>query len=160
MAKTVAHICILVADIDRAIGEYSRLFARVSPGLVERKVIKQERWTENEKYVTAFFGAVGDGCDIQLLQPPDTESSLYRRLQKYGEGIHHIAFASSHLDDTFQYLKADGVTVSDRLFLEHPDGNEETDVRHFWILPRDAHGVLMELIDDYRVENGLLTGRE
>ena len=160
MAKTVAHICILVADIDRAIEDYSRIFARVSPCLIERRVVRQERWTENEKYITAFFGAVGDGCDIQLLQPPDTESPLYRRLQKYGEGIHHIAFASSHLDDTFQYLKADGVSVSERLFLAHPEGDAATDVRHFWILPRAAHGVLMELIDDYRVEDGLLTGRE
>ena len=30
MAKTVAHICILVADIDRAIADYKKIFAVVS----------------------------------------------------------------------------------------------------------------------------------
>jgi methylmalonyl-CoA/ethylmalonyl-CoA epimerase len=160
MTKTVAHICILVADIDRAIEDYSRILGRVCPALLEGTVVKQERWTENEKYITAFFGSAGDGCDIQLLQAPDKDSPLYRRLAKSGEGIHHIAFASSHLEDTYQYLKADGVSVGDRLFLEHPEGDYTTDVRHFWIMPRAAHGVLIEMIDDYRTTNGMLTGSE
>lgn len=158
MGKTVAHVCILVADIDRAIADYRKLLGRISPGLLEQPIVKQVRWTEQEKYITAFFGAVGDGCDIQLLQPPDAESPLYRRLQKYGVGMHHIAFASSHLEDTYRLLKQDEVTISDTLFSEHPDGMQQTDVRHFWIMPRDAHGVLIELIDDYRTADGLLTG--
>lgn len=160
MAKTVAHICILVADIDQAIENYRKILNRISPELAERRVVRQERWTEDEKYITAFFGSLGDGCDIQLLQPPDTESPLHRRLEKVGEGIHHIAFASSHLEDTYQYLKADGISVSDRLYSEHPDADEDTDVRHFWILPGSAHGVLIELIDDYRTVDGMLTRAE
>ena len=160
MAKTVAHICILVADIDRAIEDYRRIFSRVSPGLLEREVVKQERWAEDEKYITAFFGAAGDGCDIQLLQPPDTESPLYRRLEKYGEGLHHVAFATAHLEDIYQQLKSDGVGVNDHLVPEHPDGNDATDVSHFWILPKAAHGVLIEMIDHSRVEDGRLTGAE
>ena len=160
MAETVAHICILVADIDRAIEDYSKIFGMASPGLVEQRVVKQERWTENEKYVTAFFGGAGDACDIQLLQPPDEESPLYKRLVKYGEGVHHIAFASSHLEDTYRHLKEDGIAVSDRVYSEHPEEDDATDVRHFWILPRSAHGVLIEMIDDYRTVNGMLTGAE
>jgi catechol 2,3-dioxygenase-like lactoylglutathione lyase family enzyme len=157
VAKTVAHICILVADIERAIQDFNRIFSRVAPGLVRKPAVRQERFTEDEKYITAFFGAVGDGCDIQLLQPPDEASPLYRRLRKHGEGIHHIAFSTSHLEDTYQALKRDGVSVSDRLYAEHPDGDESTDVRHCWILPASAHGALIELIDSYGVVNGLLT---
>ena len=160
MAKTIAHICILVADIDRAIEDYSAIFRTASPGLVEREVVKQERWAGDEKYITAFFGASGDGCDIQLLQPPDKESPLYRRLEKYGEGVHHIAIASSHLEDSYRHLMADGVSVNDGLIPERPAGDDATDINHFWILPRSAHGVLIEMIDDYRVVNGMLTGEE
>ena len=160
MAKTVAHICILVADIDKAIEDYRKIFSRVSPELLEREVVKQERWAGDERYITAFFAAPGDGCDIQLLQPPDSDSPLYKRLEKYGEGIHHIAFASSHLEDSYRQLKADGISVNDHLVPEHPQGDDATDVRHFWILPRSAHGLLVELIDDYRVEDGMLTGIE
>ena len=88
---------------------------------------------------------------------PDEASPLYRRLRKHGEGIHHIAFSTSHLEDTYQALKRDGVSVSDRLYAEHPDGDESTDVRHCWILPASAHGALIELIDSYGVVDGLLT---
>jgi len=160
MAKTVAHICILVADIDRAIQDYSRILGRVSPGLLERKVVKQERWAGAEKYLTAFFGGAGDGCDVQLLAPPDAESPLYKRLQKHGEGLHHIAFATAHLEDSYRQLKTDGIAVNDALIPEHPEGDETTDVNHFWILPRSSHGVLIEMIDHYRVEDGRLTCTE
>jgi len=159
MAKTVAHICILVADIDKAIEDYREIFRTVSPGLVQRDVVKQERWVGDEKYITAFFEAPGDGVDIQLLQAPDTESPLYKRLEKAGEGVHHIAFSSSPLEDSYRQLKADGIAVNDHLVHEHPEGDLATDVRHFWILPRSAHGVLVELMDDYRVNEGFLTGR-
>ena len=158
MAKTVAHICILVADIDRAIEDYRKLFGRVSPELLEREVVKQVRWAEDEKYITAFFEAPGDACDIQLLQPPDKGSPLYKRLEKYGEGVHHIAIASAHLEDSYQQLKSDGVSVNDHLIPEHPEGDDTTDVNHFWILPRAAHGGLVEMIDHYRVQDGKLTG--
>ena len=160
MAKTVAHVCILVADIDRAIEDYKRIFRTVCPEFLEREVVKQVRWAEDEKYVTAFFGAVGDGCDIQLLQPPDEESPLQKRLAKYGEGLHHIAFASKHLDDTYRWLKAKGVEVNDHIVVEYPEEREAPDVDHFWILPKTAHGVLIEMIDHYRVEDGKLTGAE
>ncbi len=159
MAKTVAHICILVADIDKAIEDYREIFRTVSPGLVQRDVVKQERWAGDEKYITAFFEAPGDGVDIQLLQPPDTESPLYKRLEKAGEGVHHIAFSSSHLEDSYRHLKSEGIAVNDHLVPERPEGDLNTDVSHFWILPRSAHGVLVELMDDYRVEEGLLTGK-
>jgi len=160
MAKTVAHICILVADIDRAIETYRRMFEAVSPELRERPVVRQERRAGDEKYITAFFEAPGDACDIQLLQPPDEDSPLHRRLEKYGEGLHHIAFASRHLEDTYMRLRADGVSVNDRLVPERPEGDDATDVSHFWILPRSAHGVLIEMIDPYRVADGMLTAGE
>jgi len=55
MAKTVAHVCILVADIDKAIEDYRKIFGRISPELLERPAVKQIRWADDEKYVTAFF---------------------------------------------------------------------------------------------------------
>ncbi len=158
MAKTVAHICILVADIDRAIADYQKIFAVISPGLVERKVIKQERWAENEKYITAFFGAVDDACDIQLIQAPDERSPLHKRLVAHGEGIHHIAFVSSHLEDTYRKLKEKEIAVNDRVISERPEDRDASDLRHFWIMPRATHGVLIEMIDPYGLTNGLLAG--
>ena len=157
MARTVAHICILVHDIDEAIRRYANILGVVAPELLERKVVKQKRFAGDVAYITAFFGAVGDACDIQLLQPPDPQSPLYRRLEKHGEGVHHIAFSSAHLEDTYQQLKEKGVTVGDQLIPESTAETRQLDGRHFWILPQYSHGVLIEIIDDYKLANGILT---
>lgn len=157
MAKTIAHICILVRDIDQAIEHYTKIASVVTPQLLKRKVIKQERYAGEDKYITAFFDGMGDGCDIQLLQAPDEKSQLYKRLEKYGEGVHHIALASTHLEDTYRLLNEKGVSVNDKLISERAENSDKTDVRHFWILPKYAHGVLIEVIDDYKVVDGFLT---
>ena len=95
--QRLAHICILVRDIDQAIEHYTNILGAVSSQLLKEKVTKEERFAGKDSYVTAFFRAAGSGCDIQLLQPIDPESPLFRRLEKHGEGLHHIAFASSPL---------------------------------------------------------------
>ncbi len=156
MAKTVAHICILVRDIDEAIEKYRSILSVVSPDLLKGKVVKQKRSADSEEYITAFFGAPGDACDIQLLQPPDKNSPLYRRLETHGEGVHHIAFSSSHLEDTYKELKEKGIAVNDHLVAESPSEKAEMDMSHFWILPKYSNGVLIEVIDSYQVRGGFL----
>ncbi len=157
MAKTVAHICILVRDIDEAVEKYRNILSVVSPELLKGKVVKQKRFADSEEYVTAFFGSSGDGCDIQFLQPPDKNSPLYKRLEKYGEGIHHIAFSSSHLEDSYKKSKEKDIAVNDRLVAESPAEKDEVDMSHFWILPKSSNGVLIEVIDSYQVHDGFLT---
>lgn len=148
MAKQrLGHICILVKNIDRAIEHYTNILDAASPQLLKEKVIKEERIAGKDRYVTAFFRAAGSGCDIQLLQPLDPQSPLYKRLEKYGEGLHHIAFTSSHLEDTFLQLKKKGVSLDGDQFIFDA---EAPDTRWVWITPQYAHGVLIEVMDEYR----------
>jgi methylmalonyl-CoA/ethylmalonyl-CoA epimerase len=144
--QRLAHICILVKNIDRAIEHYRNILGAVSPQLLKEKVTKEERFAGKDSYVTAFFRAAGNGCDIQLLQPLNPESPLYKRLEKHGEGLHHIAFSSSHLEDTFQQLKKKGVSLQGDQFIF--DANAP-DTRWVWIMPQYAHGVLIEVMDEY-----------
>ena len=157
MAKTVAHICIIVWNIEEAVERYSNILGVVAPELLEGKVVKQKRFAGKNEYVTAFFGSVGDACDIQFLQPPDQQSHLYKYLEKNGEGIHHIAFSSSHLEDTYKALKEKNVSVGDQLVPEASADSGQLDVRHFWILPEYSNGVRIEVIDNYKVVNGIVT---
>jgi hypothetical protein len=72
------------------------------------------------------------------------ESPLYRRLEKYGEHIHHLGFTSSHLEETVQQLKEKGVSLhSDELVVNV----EDPTIRWTWILPKYAHGALIEVMD-------------
>jgi len=149
--QRLAHICILVKNIDEAIEHYTRIFQAASPHLLKEKVKKEERFAGGDRYLTAFFLAPGDGCDIQLLQPLDPNSPLYKRLEKHGEGIHHIAFSSTRLEDTFQQLKQRGVGLHGDQFIY--DANVP-DTRWVWITPRYAHGVLIEVMDEYKKGGG------
>ncbi len=145
--QRLAHICILVKNIDEAIEHYSGIFRAVSPHLLHRKVNKEERVAGSDRYATAFFLAPGNGCDIQLLQPLDPGSPLYKRLEKHGEGLHHIAFSSTHLEDTFQQLKDNGVSLQGNDFIYDENA---PDTRWVWVQPRYAHGVLIEVMDEYK----------
>jgi methylmalonyl-CoA/ethylmalonyl-CoA epimerase len=149
--QRLGHICILVKNIDPAIEHYANILAAASPQLLKEKVTKEERVAGKDRYVTAFFRAAGSGCDIQILQPLDQESPLYKRLEKHGEGLHHIAFTSSHLEDTFQHLKEKGVSLHGDRFIF--DANAP-DTRWVWITPQYAHGVLIEVMDEYRRMDG------
>jgi methylmalonyl-CoA/ethylmalonyl-CoA epimerase len=145
--QRLAHICLLVKDIDRAIEHYTQILGAVSPSLLKETVIKEECLAGEDRYVTAFFRGVHEACDIQLLQPLDPGSPLSRRLEKHGEGLHHMAFASSNLEDTFQQLKQKGVGLHGDHFnydVKAPD------TRWVWITPQYAHGVLIEVMDEYK----------
>jgi methylmalonyl-CoA/ethylmalonyl-CoA epimerase len=145
--QRLAHICILVRDIDQAIEHYGNILTAACPDLLRGKATREERFAGKDRYVTAFFQAPGSGCDIQLLQPLDPESPLFKRLEKHGEGLHHIAFASSRPEDTFQQLKSNGVTLHGDSFISDADA---PDTRWAWVMPQYAHGVLIEVMDEYR----------
>ena len=149
--QRLAHICILVRSIDQAIAHYTNILGAVSPEFLKEGIAKEERFAGKDRYVTAFFCAPGSGCDIQLLQPLDPESPLFKRLEKHGEGLHHIAFASSRLEDTFQELKKKGVSLHGDQFIFDADA---PNTRWVWITPQYAHGVLIEVMDEYKPMSG------
>ena len=150
----LAHICILVKDIDLAIEHYTNILIAAAPKLLQQKIAKQECFAGQDRYLTAFFPAAGDACDIQLLQPLDPESPLGKRLEQNGEGVHHICFTSSHLEDTFQQLKDKGVALHGDQFIVDVDNPT---LRWAWILPKYSHGVLIEVMDSYKLVDGILT---
>jgi len=74
-------------------------------------------------------------------------------LADHGEGIHHIAFTTGHLEDIFRELKEQGVQLHGDNFLK--DGSNPK-LQLVWIHPKHAHGVLIEVMDAYRLEDGLI----
>lgn len=145
MTKSLDHVCILVKDIDKAIEHYTNILSVVAPEMLKHKTQKTEAYSGKDKYLSMVFTAPGDGCNIQLLQPLNPESPLYKRLEQHNEHIHHLAFTSSHLEDTFQRLKEKGVSLYDDQFVVNA---EDPTTRWTWILPGYAHGALIEVMDD------------
>jgi methylmalonyl-CoA/ethylmalonyl-CoA epimerase len=146
MAKSLDHVCILVKDIDQAMERYGKILSVMAPEALDKRVEKHEQHAGKDRYLTAVFVAPGDGCNIQLLQPLDPESPLYKRLERHGEHIHHLAFTSPHLEETVERLKDNGVSLfSDKLV---NDGETPPSTRWTWIVPHYAHGALIEVMDE------------
>ncbi|MDD4860265.1 MAG: VOC family protein [Dehalococcoidales bacterium] len=148
-----AHVCILVKDIDAAIDHYTHILKALAPQMLKGKIAKMPSRMDDIDYLTAFFPAIGEACDIQLLQPVGTDSVLAQRLAEHGEGVHHIAFTTGHLPDTFTELKEQGVRLHGDNFLK--DGSNPK-LQIVWVHPKYAHGVLIEVMDEYKLEDGWL----
>ena len=79
---------------------------------------------------------------LELLEPIDEDSPVAAFIAKRGEGMHHIAYTVSDIDDRLALLRAGGV----RLIDESPrDGAHHT--RIAFIHPKASHGVLTELCE-------------
>lgn len=96
-----------------------------------------EEEVESQKVKTAFF-TCGE-VHLELLEPTSPDSPIAKFLEKQGEGIHHIAFKTSDVED--QLAQASRANV--RLIHEIPidgAGNKRVAFLH----PKSTHGVLTE----------------
>ena len=87
---------------------------------------------------TAFL-SVGD-ANIELLQPLSADSTVAKFIEKRGEGIHHICFRVTNLEEHLARLKEQGF----RLINEAPVPGAHG-CRVAFLHPAAGNGVLIEL---------------
>ena len=87
--------------------------------------------------------AVGDsGSCIQLLAPLSPESTIAKFLDRSGPGIQQLAYRVTDLDAVSATLRERGM----RLLYDAPKRGT-SDSRVNFIHPKDARGVLVELVE-------------
>ncbi len=128
----IEHIGIAVRSLEQAIPFYENVM-----GL---KCYNVEEVTD-QKVRTAFF-RVGQ-TKIELLESTDPEGPIGKFIEKKGEGIHHIAFAVSGLNDKLKVAESKGVRLIDS---KPRKGAEGLDIA--FIHPKSTFGVLTELCED------------
>lgn len=92
----------------------------------------------------AFYsvGEPGHEVKLELLEPTRDNSPVAKFIEKRGEGLHHLAFTVSGIDERLAALKAGGV----RLIDETPRvGAHHT--RIAFLHPKASNGVLTELCE-------------
>jgi methylmalonyl-CoA epimerase len=94
-----------------------------------------------EQGIVATMFAVGES-KIELLKPTRPDSPVGKFLEKRGEGFHHVAFQVDDLEAALKELKESGIDLIDE---EPRVGAGGT--RMAFVHPRDAHGVLTELVE-------------
>ncbi|TET40258.1 MAG: methylmalonyl-CoA epimerase [Dehalococcoidia bacterium] len=131
MANRIAHIAILVSNLDEALKLYEDLFGA--------KLDKSK--TVSEQGVKAAILSLADGAKLELLEPlPD--SNMARMLEKRGEGLHHIAFEVDDVDQELTRLSEKGVELIDKKSRPGVEGMVA------FIHPKSIRGVLTELCQE------------
>jgi len=131
MITGLEHIGIAVNRIDEAL--------QVFESILGLKLEKTR--TFGAQRVKIAFLEVGE-TKIELLEPTDKESTVAKFLEKRGEGIHHIAFKVTGIEDMLKELKDKGMILID----EEPRAGAEGGKVAF-LHPKSTRNVLIELCE-------------
>lgn len=125
------HVAIAVADLDDAVSGYRERY-KVEP--LYRETVESQGVEEAMIPVGASF--------VQLLEPLSPDTPVGRFLERNGEGLHHIAFAVSDIDNALEHLG----THDARLIDHHPRLGGRG-ARIAFVHPKDLTGTLIELVE-------------
>ena len=128
----IEHIGIAVKNLDEAIKFYVNVL-----GLKCYAIEK----VEDQKVKTAFF-QIGQ-TKIELLESTSSDGPIGKFIEKRGEGIHHIAFATSDLQNTLNELKNKEIKLIDT---KPRKGAEDLNIA--FLHPKSTFGVLIELSEN------------
>lgn len=126
------HIGIAVSNLE----ESNRLFERLL-GVAHYKIEE----VASEGVRTSFF-KVGD-IKIELLESTSPDSPIAKFIEKRGEGIHHLAFATDNLPEEMQVKKSNGF----QLLSDTPKAGAD-DKSIAFLHPKSTNNVLIELCTD------------
>ena len=129
----IDHVGIAVSDLDEAMAFYRDAYGM--------RVLHEE--TNEEQGVREAMVGVGDsGSCIQLLAPLSPESTIAKFLDRSGPGIQQLAFRVTDVEHVAEVLRGRGL----RLLYDTPRRGT-SDSRVNFIHPKDAGGVLVELVE-------------
>jgi len=129
MIKKVSHIGIAVKNLEESIKFYQQLGLELeATEVVESQMVK------------VAFLPVGKEVRIELLEATSPDSAIAKFIEKKGEGVHHIAFATDNLQDRLDQLATDGIRLIDKT--PRP-GAHGADIA--FLHPKSTGGVLVEL---------------
>jgi methylmalonyl-CoA/ethylmalonyl-CoA epimerase len=132
----IDHVGVAVRDLDEAIAFYEATYGM--------RLAHQE--VNEEQGVREAMMAVGDsGSCIQLLAPLDDDSTIAKFLDRSGPGIQQLAYRVADLDAVSATLRERGL----RLLYDEPKRGT-SDSRVNFIHPKDAGGILVELVEPAR----------
>ena len=135
--RKIDHVGIAVPDLDEAIAFYRDTFGVVSV---------HEEVNEAQGVREAML-AVGDGdTQIQLLAPLNDSSTIAKFLDRNGPGMQQLAYTVDDIESTCDALRSKGL----RLLYDEPRSGTAGSRVNF-IHPKDAGGVLVELVEPAKV---------
>ncbi len=131
-ASKIEHIGIAVKDLDKSISLYEEMLGYECYKVEEVK---------DQKVRTAFF-KIGE-TKLELLEATDPSSPIARFIEKRGEGMHHLAFAVSNIEERLMNMEKKGINLIDKKARKGAD-----DLNIAFLHPGSTSGVLIELCEN------------
>jgi methylmalonyl-CoA/ethylmalonyl-CoA epimerase len=127
----IEHIGIAVKNLDESIKYYENVLGLKCYAIEEVK---------DQKVKTAFF-MIGQ-TKIELLESTEPDGPIGKFIEKKGEGIHHLAFATANLKEALKTAEEKGIQLIDK---EPRRGAEGLNIA--FLHPKSTNGVLTELCE-------------
>lgn len=127
----IEHIGIAVKNLEESIKYYENVLGLECYAIEEVK---------DQKVKTAFF-MVGQ-TKIELLESTEADGPIGKFIEKKGEGIHHLAFASVNLEKSLGEIESKGIQLIDK---QPRKGAEGLNIA--FLHPKSTGGVLTELCE-------------
>ena len=114
----VVQIAIVCKDVDASSQRWSRLLGKPAPPAHttvpghEAKVMYHGKPSEGQGKLT-FFN-IGQDLTLELLEPVGPDTFWKEHLDRWGEGVHHIAFKVKDLDKTIDSFHKEGMPLIQR----------------------------------------------
>jgi methylmalonyl-CoA epimerase len=131
MITRINHIGIAVTNLDEALKLYTEVL-----GLK----LKDIEVVSDQKVRTAIL-QVGES-KIELLESTDPSGAIAKYIEKFGEGMHHMALEVDDINKTLQDLSSKGVALID----EKPRRGVEN-TRIAFLHPKGTRRVLLEMVE-------------
>jgi methylmalonyl-CoA/ethylmalonyl-CoA epimerase len=133
--QKIEHIGIAVKDLNASIPLFEKLL---------NTVCYKKELVETELVETAFLRI--DETKIELLQSTNDDSTISTFINKRGEGMHHIAFEVTDIEEEMKRLAAEGF----QLLNEVPKKGADNKLVCF-LHPKTTNGVLIELCQEIKL---------
>ena len=125
----IEHLGVAVKSLDEAIPYWENVLGLKCYAIEE---------VADQKVRTAFF-KIGQ-TKLELLEPTSEDSTIAKFIEKKGEGIHHIAFATPDVQACLNEAEEKGIRLIDKAPRR---GAEGLDIA--FLHPKSTCGVLTEL---------------
>ncbi|MET4048822.1 MULTISPECIES: methylmalonyl-CoA epimerase [unclassified Rhodococcus (in: high G+C Gram-positive bacteria)] len=136
LVTAIDHVGVAVPDLDVAIAWYTEHLGMVAT----HEEVNAEQGVREA--MLSFPGATSASAALQLLAPLNEESTIAKFIGRSGPGLQQLAYRVSSIEEISDELRSRGV----RLLYDAPRRGT-ADSRINFIHPKDAGGVLIELVE-------------
>jgi len=141
----ICQIGLVVKDIEHTAKIYADVFKMAVPNIIitdpeEETHIKFCGKPTNARAKLAFFKM--GSISLELIEPIGEPSTWREFLDKYGEGVHHIAFQIQGMDEVLNYLEGKDIKTVQR--------GDYKGGRYAYVDSAPKLGVILELLENYK----------